>query len=824
MVSATLPSDSPGDPGSSEAPELERLDLAIEGMTCSACSTRLERVLNGSAGVTDATVNLALERAMIRIDRAGADLRSVMDVVQRCGFRVGTETGTYHIDDLGNDRVARAVEDALRAVPGVLDVKVSPALEQVSVTAVSLMVPDTVLADRVRAAGYALVATAGVGGQVERERRQTARERRAILAAALLTAPFMVEMVVMFAFPADARPFHLPPLVQLALAIPLQFVIGLRFYRGAINALRGGGANMDVLVALGTTSAFAYSLYQIVAVPGPSHLYFEASAVIITLVMLGKHMEARAKRGAAAAIQELLALRPDVALVRLPDGGVEERPCRDLRVGDVVVCRPGDNVAADGVIARGEAEIDESLITGESRPIPKGPGDTVTAGSINVDGFIDIETRAVGEDSTLAKMIGLVENAQVGKPAVQRLVDRVSAIFVPVVVGIAAVTFAGWLLAGAGLENALISAVATLVIACPCALGLATPTAIMAGSGAAARAGILIKDITTLEQAHGLSHVVFDKTGTLTEGKPSLAAIELLAGRDENEVLQVAASLQQGSEHPIALAFRKAVEERGLTLDPVEHFKNTVARGIEGDVNGVRYLVGNDRLFHDKALDPPPRELQRGGAEVWLGASLEGGDALLARFELVDELRPQAKAAVEQLKRLQVTPLLVSGDAVSVAQRIGGELGIDEVHGEARPEDKSTIIAELAERGASVGMVGDGVNDAPALARATVGIALGTGTDVAMETAAITLMRPDPRLVAGAIDASRRTFRKIKQNLFWAFVYNVVGLPLAAFGFLSPTLAGAAMAFSSVSVVTNSLMLRSWKPTLPRLEEKGAPS
>ena len=823
-LSATLPSDRPEGPGPSEAPDLERLDLAIEGMTCSACSARLERVLNGSAGVTDATVNLALERAMIRIDRAAADLGAVMDVVQRCGFRVGTETGTYHVNDLGNDRVARAVEDALRAVSGVLDVKVSPALEQVSVTAVSLMVPDTVLADRVRAAGYALVATAGVGGQVERERRQTARERRAILAAALLTAPFMVEMVVMFAFPADARPFHLPALVQLGLAIPLQFVIGLRFYRGAINALRGGGANMDVLVALGTTSAFAYSLYQIVAVPGPSHLYFEASAVIITLVMLGKHMEARAKRGAAAAIQELLALRPDVALVRLQDGGVEERPCRDLRVGDVVVCRPGDNVAADGVIARGEAEIDESLITGESRPIPKGPGDTVTAGSINVDGFIDIETRAVGEDSTLAKMIGLVENAQVGKPAVQRLVDRVSAVFVPVVVGIAAVTFVGWLLAGAGLENALISAVATLVIACPCALGLATPTAIMAGSGAAARAGILIKDITTLEQAHGLSHVVFDKTGTLTEGKPSLAAIELLAGRDENEVLEVAASLQQGSEHPIALAFRKAVEERGLTLDPVEHFKNTVARGIEGDVNGVRYLVGNDRLFRDKGLDPPPRELQRGGAEVWLGASLEGGDALLARFELVDELRPQAKAAVEQLKRLQVTPLLVSGDAVSVAQRIGAELGIAEVHGEARPEDKSTIIAELAERGASVGMVGDGVNDAPALARATVGIALGTGTDVAMETAAITLMRPDPRLVAGAIDASRRTFRKIKQNLFWAFVYNVVGLPLAAFGFLSPTLAGAAMAFSSVSVVTNSLMLRSWKPTLPRLEEKGAPS
>ena len=792
----------------------QRFDLAIEGMTCSACSARLERVLNAADGIDDAVVNLALERAMIHTDPGRAGLDAVVAAVRRCGFDVGTESGAFHVDNLGSGNSAERIEEALRAVAGVLDVQLNPALERVHVTAVSLMVPDSALVEAVRGVGHQLVPEGRGGEPVEREHRQTVRERRGILIAALLTAPFIAQMVFML-FGERAAHLHMPPWVELVLVVPLQFGFGSRFYRGAINSLRGGGANMDVLVALGTSAAFVYSLYQLLAFGDDAHLYFEASAVIITLVMLGKHLEARAKRGAAAAIQELLDLQPDTALVRLPDGSVAERSCRELAIGDVVACRPGDRIPADGEIVRGEADVDESLITGESNPIAKGPGDAVTAGAINVDGFIDVETRAVGEDSTLAKMIHLVENAQAGKPAVQRLVDRVSAIFVPAVICIAVLTFLGtWLISGSDLETAIISAAATLVIACPCALGLATPTAIMTGSSAAARAGILVKDVTTLEQAHGLTHIVFDKTGTLTEGRPAVADVELLADLDEDEVLCIAASLQQGSEHPIALAFREEVERRGLKLADVEHFRNTVSRGIEGDVNGTRYLVGNDRLFRDKNLDPPPRELHRGGTEVWLGASLPGGDALLARFELVDELRPTAKAAVDELKALRITPLLVSGDVVSVAQDIARDLGIDRVHGEARPEDKAGIIAELAESGAKVGMVGDGVNDAPALAQATVGIALGSGADIAMETASITLMRPDPRLVAGAIDASRRTFRKIKQNLFWAFIYNMVGLPLAAFGYLSPSLAGAAMAFSSVSVVTNSLMLRTWKPKL----------
>ena len=753
------------------ATERQRFELAIEGMTCSACAARVQRALVHTDGVTEAAVNFAVEQALVHIDPAQTDLQSIIAVVQRCGYQAHHES------------------------------------------------------DQVK--------------QAERAQRQAVRERRAILAAAVLTAPFLAQMAITFGLGDAGRGLHLPPWAELALALPLQFGLGWRFYRGAVNALHGGWANMDVLVALGTTAAFAYSLYLLLALGAAAQgqLYFEASAVIITLVLVGKHLEARAKRGATAAVQELLALQPDTALVRLPNGGTEQRPCQGLRPGDLVVCRPGDRVAVDGIILRGEAAMDEALISGESNPVAKAPGDLVTAGAINLDGFIDIETRAVGADSTLAKMIRMVENAQAGKPAVQRLVDRVSAVFVPAVIALAVVTFLStWLFADGGLETAIVNAAATLVIACPCALGLATPTAIMTGTGAAVRAGILFKDTASLEHAHRLSHVIFDKTGTLTEGKPTVAHIDLLAERSAEEVLAVAATLQQGSEHPIASAFREAAAQQGLQLAEVVNFKSRVSRGIEGEVRGVHYLLGNDRLFRQEGSATPPGELgdlpgnaglsqqeglvtppqkpRRGGAEVWLGARREAGDALLARFELVDQLRPTAKAAVDELKRLQLKTLLVSGDANAVARRIGKELGIDDVRGEARPEDKTAIIAQLANQGAKVGMVGDGLNDAPALAQADVGIALSTGVDAAMETAAITLMRPDPRLVATAIDASRRTFRKIKQNLFWAFAYNVVALPLAALGYLTPSLAAAAMALSSLSVIANSLTLRFWKPNL----------
>ncbi len=796
----------------------ERYNLLIEGMTCSACSTRLERVLANANGVAAAAVNLPLERATVDAEPS-LSLRGIVDMVRRAGFDAATEERIFGVNKVNTPEDARAVEAALSEHPGVVSAQVDENLDEARVKLFSLVVSDEQLSERVKAAGYGLKAAGEAADPaVEREHRRAVRDRWAIAISLCLTAPFFYQMMLNHLTPgatmAMGEGWHLHPLMEAALATPLQFIIGARFYRGAYNALRGGGANMDVLVAMGTSAAYIYSWYQVFAL-GPNamgQLYFEASAMIITLVLIGKYMEAHAKRGAAQAIRELLALRPTTALVRLPDGTIVERPIQEVKVGDVLVCRPGQQVAADGVVVSGEAEIDEALITGESAPVPKQPGDSVTTGSINIDGLIDIKTLAIGGDSTLSKMIRLIENAQASKPAVQRLVDRVSSIFVPTVVAISAVALIGWLLAGASWETAIINAVAVLVIACPCALGLATPTAIMTGSGAAARAGILIKDVASLEQAHNLTHVVFDKTGTLTEGEPALGRIDLLAGLDEDESLRLMASLQQGSEHPIALAIRNAAEARNLELHPIENFKSKVAQGVQAEINGVLYLAGNARLFTGRGLDPPPRELHLGGTEVWLGASTEGGEAILAWFEIVDGLRPQAGEAVSRLKDLGVTPLLVSGDAVDVTKRIAGEVGITEIRGEARPEDKANIIADLMKDGARVGMAGDGINDAPALAQATVGIAMGSGTDVAMETAAITLMRSDPRLVAAAIEVSRKTFRKIKQNLFWAFIYNVIGLPLAALGYLSPPLAAAAMAFSSVSVVGNSLMLRIWNP------------
>ena len=729
------------------AGEIETRVFRVEGMTCSACSSRVEKALSGVPGVVDAHVNLALERATLNV------LPSVKS------------------DDL---------------------------------------------AGRVAAAGFRLASVQGdptpsrVGGI------QGAGDRIALMVSAALTLPFLVQMLSGLPRGWIGLEWHMPVYAEAILATVLQIGIGGRYYRSAFHALRGGDANMDVLVVLGTTSAYAYSGYLALSLGAEAagQLYFEASAVILTLVLVGKYIEARARRSASRAIRELLAVRPVTARIRTADGAEREAPVSDLKVGDVVICRPGDKVAADGVVLRGEAEVDEALITGESVPAQKNPGDSVIAGSINVDGFMEIEARAVGSDSTLGRVIRLVENAQAAKPAIQRLVDRVSAVFVPVVAALAVITFIAWVLLGAGLETALIHAVSVLVIACPCALGLATPTAIVTGAGAAARAGILVRDIEALEQSNDLTHVVFDKTGTLTEGRPVIESIHPLAGGDGHEPIRIAASLQQGSEHPFAAAFLSAARARGLALAGVERFRNVVARGVRGEIEGTRYLLGNTKLFEADCPGsaPPAASRSSGATAVWLAAHGDSGCEFLARFDLLDGLRPDAIEAVEGLRKLGVRTLIVSGDADSVVERVGRQAGIDETYGGATPEDKEELVGRLMESGAKVCMAGDGINDAPALARATVSIAMGSGTDVAMETAAITLMRPDPTLVAGAIEVSRRTIRKIKQNLFWAFFYNVIGLPLAAMGYLVPALAAAMMAFSSISVVLNSMTLRSWRP------------
>ena len=735
--------------------------------------------------------------------------------MQKPDFDVDNDTRVFHVEGMTCSACSSRVEKVLANVPGVAAAHVNLALERATVT-VKQDLDVGALAGPVADAGFRLTPVQDDQYGTKQESGRPGRDRAAMIAAVVLTLPFLLQMLGGVLRSWTGTGWHMPVYAEALLATVLQIGIGARYYRSAFHALRFGGANMDVLVALGTSSAFAYSWYLVISLGSGAAglLYFEASAIIITLVLVGKHIETRTRRSAAQAIRELLAIRPVTARIRTADGAEQETPVHALKVGDIVICRPGDRVATDGVVLRGEAEVDESLITGESVPVSKSAADTAIAGSLNINGFLEIEARAVGSDSTLGRVIRLVESTQAAKPAIQRLVDRISGVFVPVVVCLAVITFAGWVLAGGGLESALINAVSVLVIACPCALGLATPTAIVAGAGAAARAGILVKDIESLEQAHGLTHIVFDKTGTLTEGKSVVASIVPLADRDEQELLAIAAGLQQGSEHPFARAFQLAAADRGLTPAGVERFRSLVARGVEGEIDGSRYLLGNQRLFHETNRDTPPPDAPHSGGmtAVWLAVQGEVGCAYLARFDLVDALRADAGEVVGRLKKLGLSILLVSGDADPVVARIGSAAGIDESCGGATPEDKERIVGRLVESGAKVCMVGDGINDAPALARATVGIAMGSGTDVAMETAAITLMRPEPVLVAGAIEVSRRTIRKIKQNLFWAFIYNVIGLPLAAMGFLFPALAAAMMACSSISVVLNSMTLRAWRP------------
>jgi Cu+-exporting ATPase len=610
--------------------------------------------------------------------------------------------------------------------------------------------------------------------------------------------------------------WHLTAGAELLLATPVQFVIGARFYRSAWKAIKAGSGNMDVLVALGTSAAYVYSVFLLATLGfdgARGNLYFEASVIIITLVLLGKLLESRAKRATTAAIRQLMDLRPQTGRVRQPDGTAADIPIGDVRASDLLVVRPGERIPVDGRIVAGHSEVDESLITGESLPVDKAPGDIVTGGAINGTGLLEISATAVGADSTLARIIRLVENAQGGKAPVQRLVDRISAIFVPVVVGLASITFAAWYAVTGSFEPAFLSAVAVLVIACPCALGLATPTAIMTGTGAAARAGILIKDVEALERAHRLDAVAFDKTGTLTTGRPTLVGLHAMRG-NEDDLLQVAAVVQHGSEHPLARAIVAGALGRGLATANVTGFRSVTGRGVMGIVAGRRILIGNQRLLAEHGIDPASalQQAREWECQARTAVFVADADGVLGLLAISDPLRPEAAEAVTVLRRMGLHTLMLSGDAPAVAAEIGRQAGVDEARGGVLPDAKAEAITQLRASGRVVGMLGDGINDAPALAAADVGFAMGTGTDVAMDTAGITLMRPDPRLIAAAIEVSRATFRKIKQNLFWAFFYNAVGIPLAAFGQLSPALAGAAMALSSVSVVANSLWLRGWRP------------
>ncbi len=739
-----------------------QIDLGIGGMTCASCVSRVERALKKQPGVSEATVNLATESA--RITLAGPDDAEALARLKRAVRDAGYEP-----------RAVDAPEETAR--PGWLGVP---------------------------------------------------QDFWPVLAGLLLSAPLALPMV------GDlfGRHWMLPAWAQFALATPVQFVLGARFYKAGWHALKALTGNMELLVAIGTTAAWALSTWLWWrAEPGEMvHLYYEGAAVVITLVLLGKWLEARAKRQTTSAIRALQALRPEVAHL-IPDGikriEIADVPVDELLPGDIVRVLPGERFPADGELLLGQTQADESMLTGEAMPVPKQPGDRVTGGALNGEGSVEVQVRAVGAQSVLAQIIALVQDAQAGKAPVQRLVDQVAAVFVPAVLVIAAVTLAGWLWHGAAVEEALLHAVAVLVIACPCALGLATPAAIMAGTGVAARHGILIKDAEALEIAHRVDTLAFDKTGTLTEGHPRLTLIEGVPGVDEVAVLQAAAALQAQSAHPLARAVLDAARERGVVASEAQDVQAVAGRGATGTVQGARLALGSLRWMDELGVPAGPlaQALQRAqaqGATVSLLASQgEGGRwSPLALLAFGDEPKAGAAEAIDRLRAQGLRLFMVSGDNTAAARAMAARLGLrddaGEVIAEVLPGDKAAVIARLKQGGHVVSMIGDGVNDAPALAAADVGMAMshaqGGSADVALHAAGITLMRGDPALVAAALDISRRTVAKIRQNLFWAFAYNAAGIPLAALGYLSPVLAGAAMALSSVSVMSNALLLRRWRP------------
>jgi Cu+-exporting ATPase len=692
----------------------------------------------------------------------------------------------------------------LRKVPGVTEASVNLATERATVRMQST---DS-------EAAIAAIRKAGYEARVHTQDARTAgkpginRELAEVVICALLTLPLVIPMV------ATAAGAHwMPPAwMQFLLATPVQFVFGARFYKAAFKAVRAGAGNMDLLVALGTTAAYALSIY--LWAQGGEHFYFEAAAVVITLVRLGKWLEARAKLQTTEAIRALAALRPERARV-IAEGLERELPLEGVQVDDRIVVLPGERIPLDAVIEEGATHADESLLTGESLPVAKAAGARIVGGSMNGEGRIVARVTAVGAETTLARIIRHVEEAQAGKAPIQRLVDQVSAIFVPVIILIASGTVLAWGLIAGQWENGILNAVAVLVIACPCALGLATPTAIMAGTGVAARYGILIKDAEALEIAHRTRIIAFDKTGTLTAGKPALVAF-LAADGEDSHALAIAAAVQRGSEHPLAKAVLTASTDRGVPMLIATGHTAVAGKGIEARLDGARYAIASEGWRTALAIQAPSLESQaailreEGRTVSWL-LQLEPESRALAVLAFGDALKPESAAAIARLKAMHIRTVLLTGDNPGAARVAADALGIDDVRAQLLPEQKSAVIVALRKEGV-VAMVGDGVNDAPALAAADVGIAMGGGTDVAMQTAGITLMRGDPSLIAEALAISHRTYSKIRQNLFWAFFYNLVGVPLAAFGLLSPIVAGAAMAFSSVSVVGNALLLRRWRP------------
>ncbi|MCX8577969.1 copper-translocating P-type ATPase [Gilliamella sp. B2717] len=717
----------------------------------------------------------------------------------------------FYVEDMSCASCVSRVEKAIKKVDGVIDVSVNLATEKATVKANSNVNLATLMS-AVDKAGYHAVK------MTDQQTHAKDTEKQAslwpIVVSILFAIPFVLPMLL------EPFGFHLmmPAWLQFILASIVQFGLGAKFYRSGFSALKAFTGNMDLLVAIGTSAAYGLSLYQLIT-GHYDHLYFESSVVIITLILVGKWLESRAKHQTTQAIEALSALRPEVALVRQGDHEIS-LPISQVKVNDIVVIKPGERIPVDGIIMEGTSSSDESMLTGESFPVNKTVNDVVTGGTINGEGLIIVKTTAIQSDSKLSKIIEMVESAQAKKAPIQRIVDRISAIFVPVILIIALITLLAWGIIYHDWQQALLHAVAVLVIACPCALGLATPTAIMVGTGVAARQGILIKDAEALETLHNVNTVAFDKTGTLTEGKPDLVEIDVVGTETPDQILSLAASMQAGSEHPLA----KAMLSKAKKYDYAKNITSVTGSGVMATIDNTEYYLGSLRWMKSLNayfvnMDDKIDELTSKGYTISFLAKQQAEDSvvILALFGFADVIKPEARNAIDALHQLHVNTVMLTGDNQQAANYVGQQLNLDKVIAEVLPQDKANYIYQLQKESHTntnnqVAMVGDGINDAPALAAADIGIAMGTGTDVAMHTASITLMRGNLYLIADAIDISRRTYNKIKQNLFWAFFYNLIGIPLAAFGFLNPMIAGAAMALSSVSVVTNALLLKRWKP------------
>lgn len=797
--------------------------LKISGMSCATCASRIEKGLIKIEGVKQANVNLALEKATVDFDDSVTNKEHLAAAVKKLGFDViedkeelGART-QLSISGMSCAACASRIEKKLAITEGISSAVVNLSTEQALVDYDKNIVKVSDMITIIERLGF----HAERSDEISRDKEKEAREKEIkslktdLIFAAVLSSPLILAMILML-FKVDIAFLH-NQYFQLIMATPVQFIIGARFYKNSYYALRSGSANMDVLVAMGTSAAYFYSLYNVFfqAVPAGmmKDLYFEASAVIITLILLGKYLEAVAKGKTSEAIKKLMGLSPKTARV-LRNGREEDIPIEEVQLGELVIVRPGEKVPVDGIIIEGNSSLDESMLTGESLPVEKAVGDQVIGATINKYGTFKFEAAKIGKDTVLAQIIKMVEDAQGFKAPIQKLADQLAGVFVPGVITIALITFAIWFLSSGDLSKAIVSAVAVLVIACPCALGLATPTAIMVGTGKGAENGILIKSGEHLETAYKLNAIVLDKTGTITKGQPAVTDITAAGSLAVDEILQLASIAEKKSEHPLAAAiYQHGLSILGQVADP-DQFEAIPGKGIRAEVQGNEIFIGTRKLMNDKhiALGDSEALISRLEEEGKTAMLMAVDNTLEAIIAVADTLKEHAREAIAEFNKMGLEVYMITGDNRRTAQAIADQVGISNVLAEVLPENKAEEIKKLQQLGKTVAMVGDGINDAPALATADIGMAVGTGTDVAIEAADITLMRGDLRAVSTAIKLSRKTMIKIKQNLFWAFIYNIIGIPFAAFGLLNPIIAGGAMAFSSVSVVSNSLSLKRFNP------------